>query len=80
MVRVLRLTGLSAGVIITLILAFIPIMLGIWILRISRSTFPLSKKDRFSLGIIGLLGLLFWAGLIIGPVIAFIAALVPEQY
>ena len=80
MVRVLMVTGLSAGVIITLILAFIPIMLGIWILRISRSTFPLSKKDRFSLGIIGLLGLLFWAGLIIGPVIAFIAALVPERY
>jgi hypothetical protein len=80
MVRALLVTGLSAGVIITLILAFIPIMLGIWILRISRSTFPLSKKDRFSLGIIGLLGLLFWAGLIIGPVIAFIAALVPERY
>jgi hypothetical protein len=80
MVRALMVTGLSAGVIITLILAFIPIMLGIWILRISRSTFPLSKKDRFSLGIIGLLGLLFWAGLIIGPVIAFIAALVPERY
>lgn len=80
MVRVLMVTGLSAGVIITLILAFIPIILGILILRISRSTFPLSKKDRFSLGIIGLLGLLFWAGLIIGPVIAFIAALVPERY
>jgi hypothetical protein len=80
MVRVLMVTGLSAGVIVTLILAFIPVTLGVWILRIARSTFPLSKKDRFSLGIIGLLGLLFWAGFIIGPVIAFIAALVPEQY
>ena len=80
MFRVLMVTGFSAGVIVTLILAFIPIMLGIWILRISRSTFPLSKKDRFSLGIIGLLGLLCWAGLIIGPVIAIISALVPEQY
>jgi hypothetical protein len=27
-----------------------------------------------------MLGILFWAGLIIGPVIAFIAALVPEHY
>ncbi len=80
MFRVLMVTGFSAGVIVTLILAFIPIMLGIWILRIARSPFPLSKKDRFSLGIIGLLGLLFWAGLIIGPVIAFIAALVPVRY
>ena len=80
MVHVLRVTGFSAGVIVTCILAFIPILLGIWILHIARSTFPLSKKNRFSLGIIGMLGLLFWAGLIIGPVIAFIAALVPEHY
>ncbi|MCJ7742291.1 MAG: pre-peptidase C-terminal domain-containing protein [Methanoregula sp.] len=80
MARVLRVTGPSAGVIITLIFTLIPILLGIWALRIARSPSPQSKKDRLSLGIIGLLGLLFWAGLIIGPVIAIISALVPEQY
>jgi hypothetical protein len=80
MVRVIFVTGLSVGVIVTLILAFIPVIVGVWILRISRSPFPLLKKDRFFLGIIGLLGLLFWAGLIIGPVIACFAALVPERY
>jgi hypothetical protein len=80
MVRILMVTGPSAGVIITLIFALIPIMLGIWALRITRSTSPQSKKDRLSLGVIGLFGLLFWAGLIIGPAIAFIAALVPERY
>jgi len=80
MVRVLRVTGPSAGVIITLIFTMIPILLGIWALRIARSPSPQSKKDQLSLGIIGLLGLLFWAGLIIGPVVAFIAALVPEGY
>jgi len=79
MVRVLRVTGPSAGVIITLIFTMIPILLGIWALRIARLPSPQSKKDRLSLGIIGLLGLLFWAGLIIGPVVAFIAALVPQQ-
>jgi hypothetical protein len=80
MVRVLMVTGFSSGVFVTIILAFIPILLGILALRIARSSSPLSRKDRFSLGIIGLLGLLFWAGLIIGPVIAIIAALVPEHY
>jgi hypothetical protein len=80
MVRVLRVTGPSAGVIITLIFTMIPILLGIWALRIARSPSPQFKKDQLSLGIIGLLGLLFWAGLIIGPVVAFIAALVPEGY
>ena len=80
MVRVLKVTGFSAGVIVTLIFALIPIMLGIWALRVARSPSPRYLKNRFSLGIIGLLGLLFWAGLIIGPVIAIIAALVPERY
>jgi hypothetical protein len=80
MFRALLVTGFSSVVIVTLILAFIPILLGIWALRIARSPSPRSKKDRFSLGIISILGLLFWAGIIIGPVIAFIAALVPEGY
>ena len=80
MFRALLVTGFSSVVIVTLILAFIPILLGIWALSIGRSPSPRSKKDRFSLGIIGILGLLFWAGLIIGPVVAFIAALVPERY
>lgn len=53
-------------------------MLGIWALIVARSTTLFSIKDRLSLGIIGLLGLLFWAGLIIGPVITFFAAMAPE--
>jgi uncharacterized membrane protein YqjE len=65
---------------VTIIFAVIPIILGIWALRAARSPSPLTKKDRLSLGIIGVLGLVFWAGLIIGPVIAIIAALVPERY
>jgi len=80
MFRAFMVTGPSAGVVITLIFALIPIMLGIWALRSARSPSPHSLKDRVSLGIIGLLGLLFWAGIIIGPVIACIAALVPERF
>jgi len=80
MFRVLMVTGFSAGVSVTIIFAVIPIILGIWALRAARSPSPLTKKDRLSLGIIGVLGLVFWAGLIIGPVIAIIAALVPERF
>jgi hypothetical protein len=80
MFRVLMETGFSAGVSVTIIFAVIPIILGIWALRAARSPSPLTKKDRLSLGIIGVLGLVFWAGLIIGPVIAIIAALVPERF
>jgi hypothetical protein len=80
MFRALLVTCFSSVVIITLILAFIPILLGIWALCIARSPSQRSKMDRFSLGFISILGLLFWAGIIIGPVIAFSAALVPEGY
>jgi hypothetical protein len=38
---------------------------------------PLPVSTRIPMGVIGLIGLLFWAGLIIGPVIAFVAAIVP---
>jgi hypothetical protein len=80
MVRALMVTGPSANVILTLIFALIPILLGVWALRIARTASTQSKKDPLSMAIIGLLGLLFWAGLIIGPVLAFIAAMVPERF
>ena len=79
MVRALMVTGFSSGVVLTLIFAMIPTLLGIWALRVARLTSPHSQKDRLFLGIIGLLGLVFWAGLIIGPVIAFLAAVLPER-
>jgi len=78
MVRVLRITGFSAGVVLTLIFALVPFMLGIWALRLAQIPSPHTLKDRLSLGIIGLLGLVSWAGLISGPVIALLAALTPE--
>jgi hypothetical protein len=80
MVRVLRVTGFSASTALTLIFALVPIVLGIWALRVARSPSPQSNKDRLSFGIIGLLGLVFWAGIIIGPLIFFLATLLPERY
>ena len=78
MVRALSLTGFSPSCMITLIFAAIPIALGVWALRAGmRASHPLPVSARISMGVIGLLGLLFWAGLIVGPVIAFVAAIVP---
>jgi hypothetical protein len=79
MVRALMVTGVSAGAVLTIIFATIPVLLGIWALRIARIPTRHSLKDRMFLGMIGLLGLVFWAGLIIGPVIAFLAAVLPER-
>ena len=79
MVRALMVTGFSAGVVLTLVFALIPVLLGMWALRIARLPSRHSMKDRLFLGMIGVLGLVSWAGLIIGPVMAFFAAVLPER-
>ena len=72
-------TGYSPEGSITLIFAAIPILLGIWALWLGRPELPATTGWRISLGIIGGLGLVAWAGLLIGPVLALIAAVLPEE-
>jgi hypothetical protein len=78
MFRVIQVTGVQPAVVITLILSAIPAVLGIIILRLAREPAPRSRRVRISLLLIGGLGLIFWAGMIIGPVCALIAALIPD--
>jgi hypothetical protein len=78
MVRTIPVTGYSPGIFVTLVFAIIPIVLGFWALRIGRTSF-ITRQNRGFLVLIGLLGLVFWAGLIIGPVLAIGAALLPER-
>lgn len=75
MIRALMITGFSGAAALTLVFVLIPIILAVWLLRIARFSATRSPVDRISLGCAGLLGLIFWAGLIFGPVLAFLAAL-----
>jgi hypothetical protein len=77
MIRAMGIAGPSPAIVLTLFFALIPIVLGLWALRIARSPAPRSLQDRIFLVLIGVLGLVFWAGLVVGPVIAFIAAVSP---
>ncbi|MHB8164251.1 MAG: hypothetical protein ACYDDV_07845 [Methanoregula sp.] len=79
MVRALAVTGPSSSIALTLIFAIIPLLLGVWALRIGRSSSQWTMQVRATLLLIGLLGLVFWAGLIIGPVLAIGAAVLPEH-
>jgi hypothetical protein len=80
MVRALGITGWDPSAILTLIFISIPVVLGIVALKTGfGSGQPVQAKKRVLLAIIGVLGLLFWGGLIIGPVIAFVAAAVPSR-
>jgi hypothetical protein len=78
MIRALGITGFSSAAGITLILVLIPVILGFAALRLARAPEPRLPKDRFFIAAIGCLGLLVWAGFLIGPLIAVIAALVPD--
>jgi hypothetical protein len=78
MVRAMAITGPSSSGALTLVFAIIPIALGIWALRLGRSSSGRTMVDRIFLVLIGISGLIFWAGLIIGPVLAIGAAVLPE--
>lgn len=79
MIRALTVTGPSSSAALTLVFAIIPIALGIWALRMGRSSSIRTIQSRVFLVVIGILGMVFWAGLIIGPVLAIGAAVLPER-
>ncbi len=79
MIRALMITGFSGSAVLTLAFVLIPTTLAVWLLRITRFAASRSLMNRISLAIAGVLGLVFWAGLIIGPVLALLAALIPDQ-
>jgi len=77
MLRALSLTGYAPESTITLIFALIPVLLGTWALRLGRPGLPATRGNRLSLAVAGVLGLVAWAGLLIGPVLALVAAILP---
>ena len=79
MVRALAVTGPSSSVVLTLVFAIVPMVLGIWALRVGRESHVRTIQNRAFLLIIGILGLVFWAGLIIGPVLVIVASVLPDR-
>jgi hypothetical protein len=79
LVRAIAVTGPSSSVALTIVFAIIPMALGIWALRMGRSSSKKTIKDRAFFVLIAILGLIFWAGLVIGPVLAIGAAVIPDQ-
>jgi hypothetical protein len=79
---ILALIGASAGAELATTLAFalIPIVLGLATLRLSLTREEkASLSKRVYLVILAVVALFTWAGLIIGPVLAIIAGLVPSR-
>jgi hypothetical protein len=70
-------TGYTPAVIITILFMAGPVILGALLVRKVMRTpeSQLSRADGVKLLLIGLLGLLFWAGFILGPIIVLVIAL-----
>jgi len=82
MQMIIALVGSSAdnSVIITLLFGLLPILFGILLIRTSmRIVKELNKTNRAILLAIGIFGLIFWSGVIIGPVLTIISSFLPNM-
>jgi hypothetical protein len=79
MIWCLSFTGYVPESTVTLVFAIIPVLLGIWILRLGRPGLPDTRKSRIFLAVAGVLGFVAWAGLLIGPALAIVAAVLPGK-
>ncbi len=80
MVLALLQTGLVSEVVVTIVFVIVPLVLGLATLRLSlKATDEIRTGTRIYLMILGLVALFLWAGLLIGPVVAIIAALLPKR-
>lgn len=72
--------SVGVDVIITLVFAIIPLILGLLTLRLALKTSTSKNiRKRIYLVILGVAALFIWAGLIIGPILAIAAALMPTS-
>ncbi len=78
---ILALTTAAAGLsaVLTGVFILIPILLAIAIFRLTISRKEITYRSRVFVAAIGVLGLFVWAGLIIGPVLAILASLLPSR-
>jgi hypothetical protein len=79
MVLALSHTQLVQEVVITIILALFPILLGIKVIRIvMKKRGKVDLRKRAYLAIMGILALFVWAGFLVGPVLAVLTSVVPD--
>jgi len=69
----------SGSAFITIVFASIPIVLGIVLLGYSSKEQPKKIETKIPLLLLSGLGLIFWAGIILGPILVFISALLPSK-
>jgi predicted Abi (CAAX) family protease len=75
----LAFTGPEAAAVVTCIFIILAAIPGILCLRVALSPSPSwTGRDRVTLIAAGILALVVWSGFIIGPVLAVVAAVLPQ--
>ena len=78
MLIALTLAPFGVDVVVTIVLALVPIIMGIFAIRFAlRKT--VNVRTRVSTAILGVLALFAWAGFVIGPILAVIASVLPHS-
>ncbi len=75
--------GWDAFALVSIMFASIPFLLGLGLIRIGlrdRRSWSLNSPTRLALLVIGAFGLLFWAGWIVGPLLAMVSAVIPGRW
>ena len=79
MVLAAMVTGPDGAMIVTVFFAALPLVIGYLMVRnAGRLTGPPSPRDRGVILLYGIIGFVFWAGMIIGPVLAIAAGCMPQ--
>lgn len=79
MIAALTTATIDSSIVLTVIFALMPILLGIAILRLTGREKDVTNRLRVYIAIAGAAGLFVWAGLLIGPALALLASLVPAK-
>jgi hypothetical protein len=69
----------TSSFLLTLVLSVLPVILGILVLKkLIIKDDPWTRKDSLFFILMGILGLILWAGLLVGPSIVIILSLLPN--
>jgi len=82
MQMLMALTGVesTSSAAITTVFIVLPILMGFQIMRSAHKTNDgLTLKERATLAILGVAGLFIWAGILLGPILVFLASVVPGR-
>jgi hypothetical protein len=68
----------GAAILLTLVFALIPVLLGVLAILVAFRK-KVGAGERIVMVVLGALALVTWAGLVIGPLLAFISAILPAR-